>query len=69
MISPYLNRPLRSLAQARADLGRAPGKVQDWIPAPANAGTDLMTSTARIAVVHSLEPCIERNVEVPPKAA
>jgi hypothetical protein len=69
MVSPYLKRPLRSLAQARADLGRAPGKGHEWLPAPANAGLDLMASTACIAVVHRLEPCIERKAEAHPKAA
>jgi hypothetical protein len=77
MISPYLKRPLRTLAQARAErhaerhaeLGDAPGKEQKWVPAPANAGSDLFASTARISAIRVIKPSIARKPDEHPKAA
>ena len=74
MISPYLKRPLRTLAQAREELDRAPGKGEEWGPKRADvglepAGSNLMGSTARIAIVRTLKPSIVRRTEEHPKAA
>jgi hypothetical protein len=66
---------LRTLAQAREELGRAPGKGETWNSVSAEAGSDpagpdLMASVARIAIVRTLKPSIaRRRTEAHPKAA